>query len=375
MIILIFWTNWIFAEDKEDDFAGAQQARDSLSFSAKLKGKVVTKGDILFDEGKARKSRGDYEGALNKWQAAIKAFETNDKGLNYMTLGLIQMMKAMSMDEKEKIPTVYNHMGDVYLDMNDYNNALNAFHRGLNLAENYKQDKEVARSMIGLASVYKELGDEQEALLYFNKAIERAVQAQDQYLQAIALGGVANLYLRKKSYQEAYTRYQNLLSLAESIKDRALIVSTYYGIGLSLTGQGQHEKALPFLQRSLAVAREQKDMGAVVSILNTMGFSHIQLKNFDKARQAFAEGISLISVMDLILPAQRSYANYGMGIVYAQTGDIPNAIKSLRAAVKDIEEIRGRISLGEYQIGFFENKTAVYEELIDLLILKEKEAV
>lgn len=375
MIFLISWTNSICAGEKDEDFTGATQAHDSLSFSAKLKGKVVTKGDILFNEGKARRSQGDYEGALYKWQAAIKAFETDDKGLSYMTLGLVQLMKAMSMDEKEKIPAVYNHMGDVYLDINDYNNALITFRKGLDLAENYKQDKEAVRSMIGLASVYKELGDDQEALLYFNKAIERAIQGQDQYLQATALGGIANLYLTKKSYHEAYTRYQNALSLVESIKDRTLIISTYYGIGLSLIGQGQHDKALPFLQRSLALAREQKDMGAVVAVLNTIGFSHIRLKNYDKAKQAFAEGISLISVFDLILPAQRSYANYGMGIVYAQTGDIPKAIKSLRAAVKDIEEIRGRISTGEYQIGFFENKTAVYEELINLLMLQHKEAI
>lgn len=372
VIMLLPWTNAVGATDKDGDFTGSAQAHDSLS--DRLKGRVVTKGDILFKEGMARKTQGDYEGALHKWQDAVTAFESKDKGLNYMTLGLLQLMAAAK-DEKEKIPAVYNQMGDVYLDMNDYGNAMLVFRRGLSAAEANRQDKEIVRGMIGLAAVYKELGDDQTALLYLNKANERAAQANDQRLQATALQGIANLYLRRGSYPEAYSRYEGILSLGESSKDRALVGSAYYGIGMSLAVQGRQGEALPFFERSLTVAREQKDMTDVVDALNAIGFCHITLKNYDKAKRAFAESISLISVLDLMLPAQRSSANHGMGLVYERTGDAPRALKSLRAAVQDIEAIRGRIVAGEYRTGFFEGKTAVYEDLIDLLMKMNGDAV
>ncbi|HQI36390.1 MAG TPA: CHAT domain-containing tetratricopeptide repeat protein [Syntrophales bacterium] len=374
LVMILLWPGAaaVGATAKDDDFTGSAQAHDSLA--DRLRGRVVTKGDILFKEGMARKAQGDYEGALYKWQDAIRAFETKDKGLNYMTLGLLQLAAAVR-DEKEKIPAVYIQMGDVYLDMNDYSNALSSFRRGLSVAEANGQDREAGRAMIGLAAAYKELGDDRTAFLYLDKASARAVRAKDQHLQATALQGTADLYLQRRSYPEAHSRYEKILSLGESAKDRALVGSACYGLGLSLAGRGRHGEALPFFERSLTIARERKDMTDVVDALNAIGFCHLSLKNYDRARRAYTESVSLISVLELMLPAQRSSANHGLGLVYERTGDAPRALKSLHAAVKDIEGIRGRIAAGEYRTGFFEGKTAVYEDLIDLLMKMSGEAV
>jgi CHAT domain-containing protein len=76
----------------------------------------------------------------------------------------------------------------------------------------------------------------------------------------------------------------------------------------------------------------------------------------------------MAAAMDLSFPEKKLQAYYGIASIHARKGEILRAARNYKSAIAQIETTRSRLASEEHRSGFLENKIAIYEDLIDLLL-------
>jgi len=307
----------------------------------------ITKGDVWVTEGIRKKDYGDYEGALEKWAQAVSFFREAGRAQG--------QADALCL------------IGSAHLELNRYEEALRSFGEASDLADRSRLGDSFARTLIGLSSTYAALGDSERAMANLEKALLVAEQASDGKSQMRVLNGMAALLLRESKFGEALSRVRQALAIASASRDEAGMRSSRYGIGTALGKMGRYAEALEQLRPALVSARKDNDLPAVVDALNAIGFCRLSLGDGAGALSVFEEGLSLAAAFDLNFPEKRVQALYGAGRVYEKRGDSAAAAVRYRDAIEELETLRGSIGGAEYRVGFFEDKIAIFESLVDLL--------
>src|SRR5262249_31441194 len=128
----------------------------------------------------------------------------------------------------------------------------------------------------------------------------------------------------------------------------------------------QPEAALTDLGRALALARQTEQSEDAGFWLLRLGDAQLQLGRAEAAetsyRQALAYGERLRH------PRMVREATIGLGATRAAGGDDPGAIAHYREAIRNLEAERNRLVLEKEQSGFLEDKTEVYEKIIQALV-------
>lgn len=357
---------WGADPQEAEDMTGVYTA--NLGFAEMLRG-PTSKGDVLFREALASRAAGDYPGAFGKWDKAIELYmgKGNLSFWDMMnTPGLVLIAELG--DQSKKVVAAYVEIGSAHLEINEFDQALEAFQKALVLSEKSKTEAGVTAAMIGLAAVYGRLGDDAAALDYLEKALGNAGQSGDVSGQIKTRNGIGGIYYRKKEYDKALAEYRKSLALARQSNDEKGIQDAGLSIGFSLAGLSMYTEAAVSLEEGLAFARMRKDIPGILDGLNRKADCFAETGRPGDARLAIREGLGLLSVMDVTLPEQRIAAQAGMAKIQQRTGDMQGAAGSYLSSIADIEDTRSRIESGEHRAGYFEGKIAIYENLIDILM-------
>jgi CHAT domain-containing protein len=342
-----------------------------------------TSGEILLNQGLAAKAEGDYGNAFRHWERALVIFaaERNEAGA----------------------ARAHARFGQAYFELNRYDSALQSFQEASRLFAGTDLPEERLAALIGMASVYERLGDHAKALDQLHGALKITAAAGYRELQPDILSGMGAVSLRNKDYAGALQAYEKAFTSAEDNlrgketkttagnfllyggsfeKDigqakaartahKKRMQAALSGMGLAHREMGKHREALGLFEKSLDLARQRNDAGAIIDALNETGACHLALESPHQARLLFEEGLGLAAAMGLEFPEKALYAHYGIGIACERQGDISGALASYRKAIGMIEELRGRLAAAEHRSGYLENKIAVYEGMIDLLVKQE----
>ena len=312
-------------------------------------GKFPNRGDILVGEANADKARGDDEAAIDKWRAAIQAYASGHA----------------SKSDRVKQSATWDLLGYAYLDRNDFDQARAAFQASLKVAQALQLKREECVCRIGLAALAQALGDFPGAEACEQEALAAAADPLSQALAGISMG---DYQLRVRAFAPALATYQAALVQLETAKVPQGIQAAWGGIGSAQAGLGRLPEAEEAFRSCLAVARELNDLPGCVDALNQLAGCQQAQGRDQEARRRYTEALSLMAVLDLDLPRQKSLAEYRLGALAAKAGDPAGAARRYLEAIETIEGTRQRIGSGTERVGYFADKTSVYEDLIDLLL-------
>jgi CHAT domain-containing protein/Tfp pilus assembly protein PilF len=313
-------------------------------------------GKKLYEEATELEKKGDYHGALNKYEASLKLAEE---------LG-------------DKQAVAKNSLGAGYLKMlrGDHPKAMELFQRAKTIANEINDKNILATALAQIGTIHERTGQYKEAKEHYENAFTRAHEAKNQELMSRALMGMGNCYSRQGNHAQAIDHYQRSLKIAEGAGYRAGVGATLMNIGVTYARQGSYDEALDYYQRSLKIDEEAGDrIGTAITLINIGGI-HKRHGSYDEAFQYIQRALKMRE--DLGDKRGIAVALNDLGDVHAAQGLYGKAIRYFQRALTMREEIADKrgIAVTLSNIGGVYAKQGSYREAVtyyqNALRLKEE---
>lgn len=217
----------------------------------------------------------------------LSSFGENDKAFSLA-------LSALELNEKHrpfsgKTAIAYLNIGSIYADLDQYNQALEYYHKNLQLEEQLHPDNPLLRisACRKIGSVYMTLGNYRKALEYLQEVLEIQQQylAEDHPNVAESYIVIGNIYNSTGEYKKALEYYHKALSIHQKSKDTLGIAADYNNIGMIHGKQGNYQEALKYLidaadirNKTWGIEHEQ-----TIATSNNIGMICYLQGNYDKA--------------------------------------------------------------------------------------------
>lgn len=293
-----------------------------------------------------------YRGAGN-YPEAIKYFE---KALEM----------ARSIGDSVVEGNTLGQLGSVYLRQDNYSKALSSYQRAFEIASELKRYSEASNHLGNLGEVYFLLGDLPTAIQHYRQALEMAKEAGDEINQASLLMEIGRLLVAQDDLGQAVASYEQGLGVAERRANLALQSTGLNALGALYLKTGDYPKAMKSLQQALKLARKMSSPGLEATSLNNLGELQALQGEPGRAIESFEQALRIAAPINSLRNVWKAEA--GIAAAYEKLSQLENAREHYRLAIDAMESVRGRLGGEQEKAGFFQDKVAVYEKQITLLL-------
>lgn len=232
-------------------------------------------------------------------------------------------------------------------------------------------DKYVA--LLDQAEAYSNLNLYPEALSAYREASERLAQAGMAREQARALWGMGAVLAAQSFFSQAEATLEQAAQQFRASDNLPALISVLLEQGALLQAQGRYDLAETQVQRALDLAQTQQlPLHLAQAHLRMAGLALASAPASAPASQAQASQAqaSLLACQPLIdqlaLPRLQQEWQARMGHACLVLGQPEDARRWLSAAVQQIEQQRRSLTNTRLRIGFLQDKTQAYDDLIRL---------
>jgi len=291
------------------------------------------KKKYLQDLGAALAGKGDVYGDLKKDEEALDAYH---KAIEVFT----------TLKNSNAVASCYYRGGQVMFDASKKKEALGYYTKSKDIYERTKNKAGVAKVMGGMALVYDHLGQVQEAIRYYDLSMKGYEEVKDPDGVSIALTNIANVYMAQGEIEKALLYYHRSLKISEGLHDKKGVGLTLNNIGNIYYYHGQYEEALRYYQQCLELAKEINDKaGLARSYINVASIYQLQ-KKLEPALDYFKKGLKINKELKDITGVAIALNN--MSEVYTLMGNLDTSLvyatKSL-VMIKEADNVEIMTSL------------------------------
>jgi len=158
---------------------------------------------------------------------------------------------AQKSKNQKKIAACYSNLGDVFLDLKKYDDAIDVLTKSILIYNTLEPDSDLANTYYNLGLCYKEKQQYEKAQMNFDKAYlifdKLKVQSAIEMLKLQR----AIIYRQKGENKIAYTLFQQLITKKDTSDVLNIRAEAMYQMGLIESQNGRHTIALNYLTRAL----------------------------------------------------------------------------------------------------------------------------
>lgn len=343
------------------------------------------------DPGLAKLRRGDYEGALQYWTAALQRANANQdlrSASYYLTnLGVAQselghydaalgnLKKALAIDQRlrdkkgESIDLL--RIGIVHSSRGEYELALEVLERALAIARSSKQRGGEGTILNVIGTVHADLGQYEEAIGYYTQTLAINRELGHRAGEGTPLHNIGLAYLHLGRYAEAQRHIEEALAIYREFAGVTETLTPLLNLGEVLRRRGQQEAGILRLEDALALSRKSGRKLQEGAALNELGFllsDRGEARRSEEYHRAALAAFKRIGAQDYIWRALR-----GMAMTNARIAG-ERAIDYYEEALSVIESLRGKVVTETAKLSYVANKLEVYDELIGALVARHRTA-
>ena len=318
--------------------------------------------EAYFGIGLAQVQEGDYEGALENLQQALKL--TGDHPASY-TLGKIYanmagvcwflkrpqegiryLEKAIGYyertDHKANAANGYNNLGINLILMGQWGRAQEALERALSLAtEADERAEKIPMILDSLGELLMLRGELDEAKDYLVRAVALATEDGNKWYACQALRTLARCYLAMEDHARALANGEEALALAEGIGDRQAICDSRLILAEAHLRNGHTEKCSAQLDKLTQETTESTtDLSFAGESQRLFGMLAMTQSDFSSAAQHFGSSVSIFDMLGDRYRAARAHGE--LGRAYAST-QASRAMEHLSRAVNAFRELGAKL--------------------------------
>lgn len=260
--------------DKHYRLGEYREAEALLAAVANLEGDHKFTGVVESLSGQISLLRGEYGGASEAFEKALRYFEGTGEVHNQVAaldnLSTVKRLlgeyeaslalgrKALSLIEVEHYPDLGLHLlstlGVVYTEMDSLDQAIQTYREGMRLFHSSATQGYVARLWLSLGNTQLKRGDIEAALQAFRHADVTARKADVRIITIEANLARGSYFLESGRLNEARDVLQTALDHAREIGDPSLVRDAFYGLSRCARKAGRHQEALALVEEAISVA-------------------------------------------------------------------------------------------------------------------------
>jgi len=232
----------------------------------------------LFLHGIITENKGDYHGAINFYNDALKYY--------------------LTIKSEANIGELYGAIGLCYSKKGNYPEALDYFFKALKIQEKLKDDNQIATTYANISIVF--WGQEQfdTALKYLKKSTVLRYKQNDKSGIAYNYGNEALFYSSKNENEKAISTYLKTISLCNDLNDINCLASAYNNLGELILEKGDAKTALIYQRKALEYRTKMQDHNGIGTSLVNIGKAFYSQNKLDSAKISALEGLEYAEETD-----------------------------------------------------------------------------
>jgi len=274
------------------------------------------KAAALANEGFCYVQIANYELALEKLFEALPVFEglKNEKG----------------------IANIQYNLTLVYFRLSDFSKGLDSITKAIGYYQKINDKLNVARCLFQHGYLYLYLKDTASGLEYFSQSLKLNRELNNKEGEAAALMGLGQGYTDRKEYEKSKEYLIQSMELREKINDKrghAAAMNAYMTLCYNM---GNYEEAEKISLKGSELATELGDKMGICRFKKDLGNIYLRKDKTEEAERVLLEVLELAEKINF----RRSVlsAHYSLSEVYEKKGDYKSAIKHFRLFHKVNEE-------------------------------------
>ena len=254
----------------------------------------------------------------------------------YLTEGRANM--AWALDHSDDAPValkaaLWHGAGALARQQADRDATHQAFAHSLIYARQINQPLPLARVLNEMGLVFTAQQDSEQARGCYYESLDLCDRfdegAASASIAAAALLGLGLMAFREGNYALAGQQLQTSLSAAVQAGDLLAELRALNGLGEIARAEGQWAQAKTYYARSVMLCRQASHKWALASALHNLGYAALHLDDGERAAAHFVESLRLFDALDEALGVAECVI--GLGVVYAEQGDVDTAAQVLAA--------------------------------------------
>ncbi len=269
---------------------------------------------------------------------AVEAYDSHkfDEGVDLAKTALTAAQKS---GDKTGAATVQDQLGALYMQMEDYEEALKAYDAAAALWRGLGEKDSAAESLASAGLACQLLEDYEEALKRHELSAALFKQAEDKCGAAGALENAGDAYSSLGDDAKALQYFQSALKLAREADDRSCEAEALNALGLHLTNMSRFDEALANHQMSLKISRELKDLNLEAETLSDIGEMYDFKEDVAKAEDYYQQSLKTYrAIPDNEGQDGEETVLGSLGALYEDTEQLDKALNAYRAIMQIAKE-------------------------------------
>lgn len=234
----------------------------------------------LIGQGKTYRS-------ISEWDKAIPPLK--------QALEILQLGEG----DSSMLATCYNHLGNIYSDQHQFEEALNYYQKCIELLDDNDRTKAIATLNIGL--IHFRLQNFEQALEYYDRSLQVAEQMEERLIIAHCYHKMGMVKRNQEDYEDARRYYGLAIDQFKLINDRSMVALLYSNIGNIHFDHQQYRRAIDQYELSLAIQEEINDQVSQCYTLIGLGVAYGYLDEKQKAEAYLLRARNLSSTIGVDL--------------------------------------------------------------------------
>ncbi len=286
-----------------------------------------------------------------------------EKAIEYLENGL---EIAESLADRMSLSNFYGNLGNAYFCTENYRKAIEYQEKALGISVEIGDRSGEARSYGDLGNVYADLREHEKAIEYYNKALRIAKDIGDIAVQMKCLSQIGTTKGDKGEFKETIKNNDKALKIAQKIGDRRAEAACCENIGVANGYLGNYKKALEFHEKALSISRNIEDKFGEATCIGNLGDVYFKSGDIHKAISCYEQSLKYAQdIGDRNLESKVCLELYKVCLGF----DINLAYTYCKRSIELTETIYGKLLEEEHKIGFLEQTSRAYEYIVPLCLM------
>ena len=250
---------------------------------------------------------------------------------------------ASEINYSEGNATALNNEGFCYVQITDYELALEKLFNALRIFEDIKNEKGSALSHYNLCLVYQRLGDYNAALDHVSKSLSYQQKVNDKFEMARCYMQLGFLYSWMNDNETSIEVYMQGLNINRELNNKAGEAAIIMGIGQTYLDMREYEKSREYLLKSMEIREEIKDWRGYAATMNSYMTLCYETEKYEEAEKISLKGIKLATELGDKMGISRFMVD--LGKIYFKQNKLEEAERAMNEALNTAGKINLKMTV------------------------------
>ncbi len=184
-------------------------------------------------------------------------------------------------------------LAEIQKEQGNYINSFKKYQQALDLSENNKLNESIVDSYTGLADFYVDINEYDSAINYLFKALDKSILIDDDYRSGIVQSALSYSYRKKKSFDISSMYAEEAIEIFKKSNDEFQLATAYILLGKNYLDQNDLEKAFEIDNIVLDITENTNDHRNRGLAYNDLAWNFWAQGDFNKALEYNKEALQL----------------------------------------------------------------------------------